>query len=72
MPSKVAKDPRFLHADREDSDETGCIDLSLRWGHMSFCWFCHVVAQIFVLFGGGSFLSLWLRPWNIYQMYTVR
>ena len=21
-------------------------DLSLRWAHMPFCWFCHVAAQI--------------------------
>ena len=21
-------------------------DLSLRWAHMPFCWFCHEVAQI--------------------------
>ena len=21
-------------------------DLSLRWAHMSFCWFCHAVAQM--------------------------
>ena len=20
-------------------------DLSLRWAHMSFCWFCHALAQ---------------------------
>ena len=32
----VAKDPGFLHADSEDSDQTGRIprpDLSLRWAH---------------------------------------
>ena len=21
-------------------------DLSLRWAHMSFCWFCHAAAQV--------------------------
>ena len=21
-------------------------DLSLRWAHMSFCWFCHAAAQL--------------------------
>ena len=31
----VAKDPSFLHADREDSDQTG---------RMPVCWFCHVAA----------------------------
>ena len=33
----VAKDTSFLHADSEDSDQTG---------HMPFCWFCHEAAQI--------------------------
>ena len=36
----VAKDPNFLHADSEDSDQTGRIP-SLCWAHMPFCWFCH-------------------------------
>ena len=40
----------FLHPDREDSDQPGRMprlwadaqaDLSLRWAHRSFCWFCH-------------------------------
>ena len=22
------------------------VDRSLRWAHMSFCWFCHVLAQL--------------------------
>ena len=38
----------LLHADSEDSDQTGGdaqADLSLRWAHMPFCWFCHEVAQ---------------------------
>ena len=44
----VAKDARFLHADSEDwSDWADAqADLSLRWAHMPFCWFCHVAAQI--------------------------
>ena len=33
----VAKDPSFLHADIEDSDQTG---------RMPFCWFCHEAAQL--------------------------
>ena len=39
----VAKDPSFLHADSEDwSDWVDAQDdLSLRWVHRSFCWFCH-------------------------------
>ena len=38
----------FLHADSEDSDQTGRMptDLSLRWAQRSFCWFCHEVAQM--------------------------
>ena len=45
----VAKDPSFLHADSEDSDQTGLMpkaDLILRWVHMPFCWFCHEAAHI--------------------------
>ena len=32
----------------EKTDQTGQAqaDLSLRWGHMSFCWFCHVLADM--------------------------
>ena len=43
----VAKNPSFLHEDSKDSDQTGRMprNLSLRWVH-SFCWFCHVAAQI--------------------------
>ena len=44
----VAKEPSFLHADSEDSDQTGLMaqaGLSLRWAHMPFCWFCHEAAQ---------------------------
>ena len=32
----VVKDPKFLHADSEDSDQTG---------RTSFCWFCHKAAH---------------------------
>ena len=32
----VDKDPSFLHADSEDSDQTGA---------QSFCWFCHEAAH---------------------------
>ena len=44
----VAKGPSFLHAESEDwSDWADAqADLSLRWAHMPFCWFCHVAAQI--------------------------
>ena len=45
---RVAKDPGFLHADSEEwSDWADAqADLSLRWAHMLFCWFCHEMAQI--------------------------
>ena len=51
----VAKDLTFLHADgRLWSDWAGVwldwadaqADLSLRWAHRPFCWFCHAVAQM--------------------------
>ena len=49
----VAKDPSFLHADSTDADQTGWMDdqgdLSLRWVHRSFCWFCHEVAHIILI-----------------------
>ena len=35
----VGKDPSFFHADVQ-------ADLSLRWAHMLFCWFCHEAAHI--------------------------
>ena len=35
----VAKDPSFLHADSEDSDQTGRMPrlICLHWAHMPFC-----------------------------------
>ena len=44
----VAKDPSFLHADSKDWSDCADVqaDLSLRWAHMTFCWFCHEAAQI--------------------------
>ena len=44
----------FLHADSEDSNQDlfyrlladAQADLSFRWAHMSFCWFCCAVAHI--------------------------
>ena len=37
----IAKDPSFLHADSEDWSDwrDARADLSLRWVHMSVCWF---------------------------------
>ena len=40
----VAKGPSFLHEDSEDWDDQA--DLSLRWAHQPFCWFCHVAAHM--------------------------
>ena len=37
----IAKDPSFLQAHSEDQ-----ADLSLRWAHRSFHWFCHDAAEI--------------------------
>ena len=44
----VAKDPSFLHADSEDWSDLADAqaDLSLRWAHMPFCWFCHEAAHL--------------------------
>ena len=44
----VAKVPSFLHVDSEDSDlcADAQADLSLRWAHMPYCWFCHEAAHI--------------------------
>ena len=44
----VAKEPSFLHADSEDSDQTGRMPrlIWVRWAHMPFCWFCHEAAHI--------------------------
>ena len=42
----VAKDPRFLHADSEDSDQTGRMP-KLIWVFAGpHCWLCHDVAHI--------------------------
>ena len=43
-----AKDPSFIQADSKDwSDWADAqADLSLRWAHMPFCWFCHEAAHI--------------------------
>ena len=42
-----AKHPSFLHAYSEDSSNwaDAQADLSLRWAHIPFCWFCHEVAH---------------------------
>ena len=45
----VAKGPMFLHAEARTLIRLdGCpeADLSLRWAHMPFYWFCHEAAHI--------------------------
>ena len=46
----VAKDPNFIHADSEDSDQTGgCPGWSeSSLGAQPFCWFCHVATELFI------------------------
>ena len=39
------KDPRFLHADSDDWDQTALAYLSIRWVNRSFCWICHAAAH---------------------------
>ena len=47
----VAKDPMIFHADSEEwSVWSAQADLSLRWAHRSFCWFCHAHAQLWLGF----------------------
>ena len=43
----ATKDPSFLHADSEESDQTERMPrlICLRWVHMSFSWFCHEAAH---------------------------
>ena len=67
----VAKYPRFLHADSEDSDQTGRIpswsESSL--GAHSFCWFCHVAAHLSVRRSKGIFVSVSI--WDCQASVTV-
>ena len=44
----VARNPRLLHADSEDSDQTEQMPwlICLRWAHRSFCWFCCAVVHL--------------------------
>ena len=55
----VPEEPRYLHADSEDTDQT---DLSLHWANRSFCRFFYAAAQLtyhFTLwFQGGCFSCL--------------
>ena len=44
----IAKDPRYFHTDRKALIRLGgCpADLSFRWAHISFGWFCHDAAHL--------------------------
>ena len=56
----VAEDPVFLHADNEDSDQTGCMP-RLNWvfaGRTSFCCFFS---------WGGSYVKTILAEWQTVQ-----
>ena len=44
---RCAKNTNFLHADAQ-------ADLSIRWAHRLFCWFCPAAAQWYTV-DGGSF-----------------
>ena len=55
----VAKDQSFLHAD--------WADLSLRWAHMTFCWFCHEAAQLWLFLNIVISLA-WLRHCSLKRL----
>ena len=62
----AAKDPRFLHADSEGSDQTGRMP-RLIWvfaGCTSFCWFCHSAAQL------SMFLTIPIDLVHIWSFYV--
>ena len=61
----VAKDPSFLHADSEDWSDWADTqaDLSLRWVHVLFCWFCHEAAQIVLIENTEKFIMIGI--WNL-------
>ena len=62
----VPKDPSFLHADNENSDQTA--DLSLLWVHMPLCWFSHEAAQFVIRNGHGcSCLTVFAIQLNHYH-----
>ena len=58
----VAKDPSFLHADSEDSDQTWRMPRLIRVfaGRILFCWFCCEAAQMGLAIKG-SVDFVWLK-----------
>ena len=62
----VAKDPSFLHADSEDSDQTERMaNLSLCRAHRSFCWFCRAAAQLLLF-------AYVMYPFHIGRVFTLK
>ena len=45
---QVAQDPRFLHADSKDSDQTGQMPrlIGVFAGLVQLCWFCGALAHL--------------------------
>ena len=61
----VAKDPSFLYADSEDSDQTGhTAESSL--GAQPHCWFCHVAAHLWVI------NTDYQREWQYYLITLIK
>ena len=54
----------FLHADSEDSDQTGRMHrlMCLRWAQLPFCWFCHAAAHVYIAASQASRVSLTADP----------
>ena len=61
-PSVSSCGQRRLWSDRADAQA----DMSLRWAHISFCWFCHKAAHLFYDQQLGSFQTTekkYIRKW---------
>ena len=58
VPQWVAKDPSFLHADSEDSDQTG-------WMPRLIWVFAERTVILLVLSCGGS--NIYILPWHVYS-----
>ena len=78
----AAKDPRFLHADSEDSDQPGhrTVKTLIRlgrcpgWSESSLgtqplCWFCHEAAHMFI--GFVKLELIWAMSWENLFMLSV-
>ena len=64
------KTNKMACATSEDSDQPGHptsltqVDLSLRWAHIPFCWFCHEAAQIIKHFLQFTFTGKQMRMFS--------